>query len=61
MTLGGSITFRQIVGAMPLEGGDPPSKVETLPGRLRLIFTDGSQREVPFDETFLRIGEPVLK
>ncbi|WP_395448710.1 hypothetical protein ACHMW7_28560 [Aminobacter sp. UC22_36] len=60
-TLGGSIAFRQIVGAMQLEGGDPPSQVETLPGRLRLIFTDGSQREVPFDETFLRIGEPDLK
>jgi hypothetical protein len=59
--LGGRVTFRQIVGALPLDGGDPPSRVEAKPGRLRLTFADGSHCEVPFDETFLRIGEPVLK
>ncbi|MDR7221248.1 hypothetical protein [Aminobacter aminovorans] len=59
--LGGRVAFRQIVGAMPLDGGDPPSQVEALPGRLRLIFADGSQREAPFDETFLRIDQPILK
>jgi hypothetical protein len=60
-TLGGRVTFRQIVGAMQLDGGEAPSQVEAMAGRLRLSFADGSQRSVPFDETFLRIGEPVLK
>lgn len=60
-TLGGRIAFRQIVGALPLDGGDPPSQVEARPGKLRLTFADGGHREVPFDETFLQIGQPVLK
>lgn len=55
--LGGHVAFRQIVGALPLEGGQPPVSIAPSEGRLRLAFADGSSRETSFDDAFLRIAK----
>lgn len=54
--LGGSVSFRQIIGAVPLSGGEPPSAVSPISGHLRLTMPDGATHEVPFDTDFLRIA-----
>ncbi|WP_378945770.1 hypothetical protein [Mesorhizobium sp. ANAO-SY3R2] len=54
--LGGTVTFRQIIGALPSESGEAPSLVAGAEGKLRLSFADGTSRMVPFDDGFLRIG-----
>ena len=54
---GGRATFRQVIGALPLEDNLPPASVAMLPDRLRLAMADGTVREAPFDGAFLRIGE----
>ncbi|TJV39700.1 MAG: hypothetical protein E5Y02_24880 [Mesorhizobium sp.] len=55
--LGDSFSFRHVIGAMPLPGGEPPQEVVTTDGRMRLS-AGGSTRDVPFDSDFLRIGQP---
>ncbi|PWK70620.1 hypothetical protein [Aminobacter sp. AP02] len=58
--LGGRVAFRQVVGDVESHNGEAPSAVETMAGTLRLKFGDGSHRDAPFDETFLRIGQSLL-
>jgi hypothetical protein len=55
---GHSLSFRHVIGAMPLSGGIPPQEITTANGQMRLS-ADGSSWEVPFDSAFLRIGRPV--
>ncbi|RWP72263.1 MAG: hypothetical protein EOR11_33635, partial [Mesorhizobium sp.] len=52
-----SVSFRHVIGVMPLSGGEPPQEVTTADGRMRLTAS-GAAREVPFDSDFLRIGRP---
>jgi len=54
--LGGNVSFRQIIGAMPFPGGEPPDTVSTAPGLLRMAMPGGEIQEIPFDSDFLRIG-----
>jgi hypothetical protein len=54
---GRSFSFRHVIGAIPLPGGEPPQEVTTSNGRMRLA-AGGATREVPFDSDFLRIGQP---
>lgn len=51
---GQGVSFRHVIGAMPLSGGEPPHALATENGRMRL--TGASAWEVPFDSDFLRIG-----
>jgi len=54
--LGGSLSFRQTIGAAPFPGGEPPGTISTAPGCLRLTMPGGALQEIPFDSDFLRIG-----
>lgn len=54
--LGGSVSFRQIIGAIALERGEPPKAISAKSGHLHVSMPDGAKREVPFDSDFLRIG-----
>ncbi|RUX04691.1 hypothetical protein EOA35_09510, partial [Mesorhizobium sp. M8A.F.Ca.ET.023.01.1.1] len=54
--LGEGVSFRHVIGALPLSGGEPPREITTADGRLRLAGSAAS--EVPFDSDFLRIGQP---
>jgi hypothetical protein len=54
--LGGSLSFRQIVGAVPFPGREPPDTISTAPSCLRLAMPGGALQEIPFDSDFLRIG-----
>ena len=53
---GRRVAFRQVVGAVPLQGGEPPASVAMLEDRLELALPDGTARTVPFDGAFLRVG-----
>ncbi|RUU86075.1 MAG: hypothetical protein E5Y30_31550 [Mesorhizobium sp.] len=53
-----SVSFRHVIGAIPLSGGEPPQELTTADGRMRLT-AGGAAREVSFDSDFLRIGQPV--
>ncbi|KRB25735.1 MULTISPECIES: hypothetical protein [Mesorhizobium] len=55
---GRSLSFRHVIGAMPLSGGTPPGEITAAGGRMRLA-AGGSGRDVPFDSDFLRIGRSV--
>lgn len=55
---GRDVSFRHVIGAVPLSGGEPPRELTTADGRMRLA-TGGSKWEVAFDSDFLRIGRPV--
>jgi hypothetical protein len=50
---GRRIAFRQVIGTVPLEGGEPPKSITADSGRLRLGMADGMERLVPFDGGFL--------
>lgn len=50
---GRRIAFRQVIGAVPLEGGEPPRAVTVRPLHLALDFPDGGKREIPYDGGFL--------
>lgn len=54
--LGGHVSFRQIIGAVPFADSKPPQTVSTAHGCLSLTMPDGSTREIPFDSDFLRIA-----
>jgi hypothetical protein len=54
--LGGTFSFRHVMGALPVSGGRPPRSITTEQGRM-LLEVGGSMREVPFDGDFLRIGQ----
>ncbi|TGV82305.1 hypothetical protein EN792_030895, partial [Mesorhizobium sp. M00.F.Ca.ET.149.01.1.1] len=54
--LGDGVSFRHVIGALPLSGGEPPREITTADRRLRLAGSAAS--EVPFDSDFLRIGQP---
>jgi hypothetical protein len=51
--LGGRVAFRQVIGAVPLVGGQPPLSVRSRSDRLQLDMPDGSRRDIPFDGMFL--------
>jgi hypothetical protein len=51
---GRRIAFRQVVGAVPLDGGEPPLSVTVRPRHLELAFADGGTRDIPHDGGFLR-------
>ncbi|RWF41197.1 MAG: hypothetical protein EOS46_28475, partial [Mesorhizobium sp.] len=53
---GRRVSFRHVIGALPLSDGEPPREITTADGRLRLAGSAAS--EVPFDSDFLRIGQP---
>jgi len=55
---GRRVAFRQVVGAVPLDGGKPPRSVEMLPQHLRLGLAGGIWRDMPFDGGFLPVGRP---
>ena len=55
---GRSVSFRHVIGALPVSGGTPPQEITTADGRMRLA-AGGSTSDVPFDSAFLRIGQPV--
>lgn len=54
--LGGRVSFRQVIGAVPLAGALPPRDLTASRGRLSLTMPDGATRSMPFDDGFLRIG-----
>lgn len=57
--LGGEQRFRQVIGALPLDGvGRPPMAVAAEIGSLGLDFPDGARIAVPFDGDFL--ARPLL-
>lgn len=57
---GGSVTFRQVIGAVPLSGGEPPSDITVAEGRLRIAGASANEAwDLPFDSGFLRIGGSV--
>ena len=56
---GRSVSFRHVIGAVPLAYAEPPSGIEPGDGRMRLVATDGSARDIAFDSEFLRIGRSV--
>lgn len=51
--LGGRVSFRQIIGALPLSGSGLPRHIDTASGCLSIASEPGISREVPFDEQFL--------
>jgi len=57
--LGGEVSFRHVIGALPQAGGEPPRDIATSDGRMRLAAADSSTRDIAFDSDFLRIGQPV--
>ena len=54
---GRSVSFRHVIGAVPLSSGQPPRDIATAQGRMRILVADGSDDDVPFDSDFLRIGQ----
>ena len=52
--LGGRVSFRQVIGALPLEASGLPHHIDTASGFLRISTDRGTIREIPFDERFLR-------
>jgi hypothetical protein len=52
---GRSVAFRQVIGAAAA-GGVPPRDLVATPGTLRLAWTDGTGRNLAFDDTFLGGG-----
>lgn len=54
--LGGKLSFRQVIGALPSAHGEAPDLVAGTGGKLRLSFAGGTSWTVPFDDAFLRIG-----
>jgi len=56
---GRSVSFRHVIGAVPMAEAQPPSGLETALDRLRILAPDGAVKEVPFDSGFLRIGRSV--
>jgi hypothetical protein len=55
--LGGEVSFRHVVGALPQASDEPPRDIATADGHMRLAAADGSTRDVAFDTDFLRIGK----
>ena len=55
--LGGEVSFRHVIGALPQASGEPPRDIATTSGHMRLTGADGSPRDVAFDSDFLRIGK----
>ncbi|MGX5848052.1 hypothetical protein ACWGTO_13355 [Mesorhizobium sp. PL10] len=55
--LGGEVSFRHVIGALPQAGGEPPRDIATTGGQLRVTGADGSTRDIAFDSDFLRIGK----
>ena len=52
--LGGRVSFRQVIGALPLEASGLPHHIDAASGFLRISTDRGTIREIPFDERFLR-------
>ncbi|MGX9142615.1 hypothetical protein [Mesorhizobium sp. 128a] len=55
--LGGEVSFRHVIGALPQASGEPPRDIATTGGHLRVTGADGSTRDVAFDSDFLRIDK----
>ncbi|TPN84289.1 hypothetical protein FJ987_15735 [Mesorhizobium sp. CU2] len=56
---GRSVSFRHVIGGVPAAGVEPPSAIETVSDRMRILAANGTAEEVPFDGEFLRIGRSV--
>lgn len=56
---GRSVSFRHVIGALPLSGSEPPRDIATAQGHMRIAAADGTLRDVAFDSDFLRIGRSV--
>ncbi|CDX53692.1 conserved hypothetical protein [Mesorhizobium plurifarium] len=56
---GRSVSFRHVIGGVPFAEAEAPAGIEAVADRLRIRAVDGSQRDVPFDGGFLRIGRSV--
>ncbi|MDX8503680.1 hypothetical protein RFM99_35605 [Mesorhizobium sp. VK4C] len=56
---GRSVSFRHVIGAVPLADAEPPSGIETVADRMRILAAEGCAKDVPFDEEFLRVGRSV--
>ncbi len=55
---GRSVSFRHVIGAVPMTG-EPPRDIETARDRMRILAADGTAKEIAFDSDFLRIGRSV--
>ncbi|PBC06589.1 hypothetical protein [Mesorhizobium sp. WSM3859] len=55
---GRSVSFRHVIGAVPFAEAEAPG-IEAARDYLRVRTVDGSQKDVPFDGDFLRIGRSV--
>ncbi|MDX8527074.1 hypothetical protein RFM68_21480 [Mesorhizobium sp. MSK_1335] len=53
---GRSVSFRHVIGAVPFGEAEPPRDIETAHDRMRVLASNGTTKEVPFDGDFLRIG-----
>lgn len=58
--LGGTVSFRQVVGAVASSRGVAPRAVTAARGGLQLAFDGGASDELGFDDTFLRIRQTPL-
>ncbi|WP_027167027.1 hypothetical protein [Mesorhizobium sp. WSM3224] len=56
---GRSVSFRHVIGAVPLAQAEPPASVETHRDRMRILSAGAAAKDVPFDGEFLRIGRSV--
>ncbi|RWM04666.1 MAG: hypothetical protein E5X80_32045 [Mesorhizobium sp.] len=59
LTEGRSVSFRHVIGAVPLADAEPPASLESATDRLCILAPNGPAREIPFDGEFLRIGRSV--
>ncbi|RWE27576.1 MAG: hypothetical protein EOS77_27665, partial [Mesorhizobium sp.] len=53
---GRSVSFRHVIGVVPAADTEAPVSIETDSGGMRILGSDGTEKAVPFDGDFLRIG-----
>lgn len=54
LTAGGSVRFRHVIGAMPLDASvEPASSVAALGSQLAVTLANGATHHLPFDDSFL--------
>ena len=56
---GRSVSFRHVIGVVPVATAEAPADIEAVTDRLRILARNGAVKEVPFDGGFLRIGRSV--
>ena len=52
----GSVSFRHVIGGLPIEGAEPPRELAFGDGVLRAVLPPGDRIEAPFDPAFLRLA-----